>query len=449
MPCKASVLFTVLLTSLALVMSLTACSKDSSEPKKAEPSPSTAAPSTSQAATHYFTPEQDFDLGGRVIKVVAWWDTTIQEDSPDNIQRKRNLEALQKKHNFKMEYVTIEFGEYQEKVTASLMAGIPVGDIVRMGKAYAIPGLVKKDFLWPVDEYTKNPKVFNQRETNEYFTYNGRGYGFSDSFSNGNNGVFYNKTLMDRLGLDPLQEYVDNDTWNWDTFIQVGKDAKRDTNNDGKPDTWGIANSWMLEAALASNEAVLTDGDKSALEDPKTMEALTFLARLKNEDVLTPSESDARMFFAEGNTLLYTGAVFEAQGLMDDLSDAEIGFLPFPKGPRATKYYSNENRHQALTIPKAAKDPDKLVYIWEKINDIEVIDEYPDQSYLEKLFRDEQDINNVRTVCENVAIMDHLTFPSFPYYEIVSELQDGISPSTIVEKYKAVAQTAVDEVYKD
>lgn len=59
------------------------------------------------------------------------------------------------------------------------------------------------------------------------------------------------------------------------------------------------------------------------------------------------------------------------------------------------------------------------------------------------------DINNVRTVCENVAIMDHLTFPSFPYYEIVSELQDGISPSTIVEKYKAVAQTAVDEVYKD
>ncbi|MGO4539217.1 ABC transporter substrate-binding protein, partial [Paenibacillus sp. 2TAB19] len=32
------------------------------------------------------SPEMDFDLGGKTIKVVSWWDMTIPEDNPDNIQ---------------------------------------------------------------------------------------------------------------------------------------------------------------------------------------------------------------------------------------------------------------------------------------------------------------------------------------------------------------------------
>ena len=79
------------------------------------------------------------------------------------------------KHNFKVEYVAIDYGEYQEKVTASLLAGEPIGDIVRLGKTYTVPTLVKQDLLWPIDEYTKNPIAFNQKVTSEYYTYEGRG----------------------------------------------------------------------------------------------------------------------------------------------------------------------------------------------------------------------------------------------------------------------------------
>lgn len=38
----------------------------------------------------------DFDMGGRTIKWVSWYDESIQEDNPDNIERKHNLEELMK-----------------------------------------------------------------------------------------------------------------------------------------------------------------------------------------------------------------------------------------------------------------------------------------------------------------------------------------------------------------
>lgn len=219
----------------------------------AQPAAATEAPAaeataeaTPTAEPSNATPEKDFDMGGRTIKIVSWWDMTIPEDNPDNIQRSKNLKELMAKHNFKVEYVALDFGEYQKKVVASLVAGEPLGDIVRMGKGYMIPVLTKQDMFWPVDEYTKNENAFNQRMTTEFSQYEGRGYGFSENAGNLISGVFYNRTLMKKLGMKPLQEYVNEDNWNWETFTQVAKEANKDTDNNGKLDVWGLASggSW-------------------------------------------------------------------------------------------------------------------------------------------------------------------------------------------------------------
>src|SRR5699024_12327942 len=47
--------------------------------------------------SYYQTPEMDFDLGGKTIKVVSWWDMEMQPDNPDNIKKIENLEALDRK----------------------------------------------------------------------------------------------------------------------------------------------------------------------------------------------------------------------------------------------------------------------------------------------------------------------------------------------------------------
>ncbi|WP_419874184.1 ABC transporter substrate-binding protein [Candidatus Pristimantibacillus sp. PTI5] len=397
------------------------------------------------------TPEMDFDLGGKTIKIVSWWDMTIPEDNPDNIQRKKNLDALMEKHNFKVEYVAIDYGEYQQKVTASLLAGEPIGDIVRLGKTYTVPTLVKQDLLWPIDEYTKNPRAFNQKVTNEYYTYEGKGYGFSEGQANLVQGIFYNRTLMNQLGAKALQEYVNEDNWNWETFIQVAKEANKDTNNDGKLDTWGLANSSLMDQALYSNNTGLTKGDKQNLEDPATLDALNFVSRLATEQIARPTEggdwTEPGQFFRQGNTLMYAGALWELSGFQTDMPDYELGFIPFPKGPNATTYHSAEALFQALTIPKSVKNPEQLMYIWEKINDIDSMYDYPDQGWYETLFKNEDDINNAKMVAPNMIVLDHNTFPNLKFYDFVGELNSGVSVSTVVEKYKSTFQAAIDEVF--
>jgi ABC-type glycerol-3-phosphate transport system substrate-binding protein len=444
--------FKIITLLFVLFLVLGACSSNTSKTSNESAKGSSETPAEEkQGENASQTPEMDFDLGGKTIKIVSWWDMTIPDDNPDNIQRKKNLEELMEKHNFKVEYVAIDYGEYQEKVTASLLAGEPIGDIVRLGKNYTVPTLVKQDLLWPVDEYTKNPNVFNQLMTNDLFTYEGRGYGFTEAQGNLVMGIFYNRTLMNELGMKPLQEYVDEDNWNWETFIQVAKEANKDRNNDGKIETWGLANDALLIPALYSNNAALTKEDKHNLEDPATVESLEFVSRMATEKVARPTEggdwTEDAQFFRQGNTLMYAGAMYEIGGFRTDMPDYDIGFIPFPKGPNATTYHSVEPALQALTIPKTVENPEQLMYIWEKINDIESIYDYPDQASLESNFTNEEDIENARMVAPNLLVLDHGTFPNLGYYDFEAELNSGTSVSTVIEKYKPVFQAAIDEVY--
>ncbi|TCM89756.1 carbohydrate ABC transporter substrate-binding protein (CUT1 family) [Paenibacillus sp. BK033] len=455
----------MLLVSVMLIFSLAACSSGSNGGNDpASTNTATEKPSNNPAATNASendaedgagnsneTPEMDFDMGGRTIKIVNFWSLEIPEDNPDNIQRKKNLEALMKKHNFKVEYVVIDGAEYQKKVTASLLAGEPVGDLIAVSKSYTIPSLVSQDLLWPIDEYTKNDKVFNPEVTNKIMQYNGRGYGFG-GYTQGATGFFYNRTLMNNLGMKPLQEYINEDNWNWDTFLQVIKEANRDTNNDGKLDTWGLAGAGVLDSALASNETSLTKGDKQNLDDPKTVEVLNFLSKLSTDKLVRPSEggdwTEPSQFFRQGNTLLYLSGNYEAEALNNDMKDFDIGFIPFPKGPNGTSYNTPDTNPGAMVIPKAAKNPEQLMYIWEKIETYDSVYDYPGQDWYERSFDNEDDINNVVLASKRFSFDSLSTFPSMPYYQFADEINKGQSVSTVIETYKTPFQAAIDEVYK-
>ena len=102
---------------------------------------------------------------------------SITGEDPASVARRENLEALMEKHNFNIEYEAIDYGEYHDRLITSLMAGQPIGDIVRIGKSFMIPSLTKQDLFLPIEEeWVKNDKVFTQKFTTQFFQYKGKGY---------------------------------------------------------------------------------------------------------------------------------------------------------------------------------------------------------------------------------------------------------------------------------
>lgn len=445
-------MFTVLCAAVPLV--LTACGGSSSEPASSSaPKESVAASAAPTASAKPATKEMDFNMNGRVIKWVSWYDEKIVEDNPDSIKRKQVLDELMKKHNFSIEYVVVDYGQYKDKVTASLIAGEPLGDIIRVARPWMIPSLTKLDLFWPLDQYTTNEKVFLKEYTKEYSVYEGKGYGMRSGNIGAGYGIIYNRTLASKLGMKPLQDYVKEDNWNWETFIKVAKEANKDTNNDGKIDTYGLASTDILNGTLASNNASLVYGNKQGLDDPKTLEALNFISRLANEKVARPTEggdyTEYMQFFKQGNSLMAAGMEYEYDTAKKDMADYDLGFLPFPKGPNATQYQSFVSIPNYLTIPKMVKNPEQLVYIYEKMSDIESIYDYPQQAGFEKRWSNPDDINNAKLAITTLKALDGKDgYPNMQYYEMVGELREGVAVSTLVEKYKAQFQASIDEVWK-
>jgi len=397
------------------------------------------------------TPEMDFDLGGRTIKLVSWYDEAVGEGSPDSIAISENIEALKEKHNFDIEYVIVDYGEIQESVTASLLAGAPLGDIIRLPRPWMIPTLTKQDLFHPVDEYVVNENSFVLQYTEQHSEYEGRGYGFRIGAAGAAGGVFYNRTLMNELNLDPLQAYVDSNDWNWETFKAVAESANQDTDNDGNVDTWGLATSGIFVQALAANEAAIVRDGQQTLEDPATIEVMEFISAL-GDGIARPTEggdwTEPKQFFLEGNTLMYVGQDYEMADFNDGLPDHDIGFLPFPMGPSASSYQTHITIPNYYTIPSAVEDPDKIVYLWEKMYDIESIYDYPEQASFETHFNNEDDINNARKAVESFQVIEQIDYyPSMPYYDFTGELSDGVNISTLIESYGPSFQAAIDEVW--
>lgn len=415
-----------------------------------------------------------FDLGGRTIKVSAWWEVVAHDAMaepdpatalPETIAKYENLKRVEQKYNCKIEFVNTPWDQLSAQLTTSVMAGQPYADVVYLPAQFSITA-VANDLLLPLSEVTSpNSDVYTDKVAVQM---PGKMLGQEVGINAVGvpvNGVLmgYNKTMMKELGLqDPQELYkADPKSWTWDKFLEYAKAATKDTNADGVMDTYGVSgfvNNIVQNLVIANGGTMFDDVNKvQTLDDPKTMEAFEFSNKIYNVDkVVKIAQGDLWNWDANFNGYKDgTSLMFPAYSWM--LGDAkttlafDYGVVPFPVGPQGTPDATYGSSYDMFSIPKGTQDPQKVYQVLEELlwffgADAQTIRDDSTYEWLGTLLQTQEDIDMFVETSRNTGKLDLSgVVPNYPLGTIVGDfVTGGKTVAQTVEANKQVAQDAID-----
>lgn len=444
--------------SIALLASLAlgACSSngngETAETAPPSPETETAAPG-GNAAEETAAPEEDVpDLGGRVIRLSAWWDLTPAGDSPSSKAELEKIAEVEEKYNVTIEFVNVPFENYLDKFTTTTLAGEPFADIVKLENKAALPAILKGQLL-PISEFTDASSNINNEQNllKKLAPLAGGEYSFGRPGNTGTS-LMYNREVFQQLGLPDLQELYASGEWTWEKFGEIAKLATKDTNNDGKNDYWGFS-GWGLDiarqfAAVNGAKAVDDAANKETMSDPKFIEALDFVNKLYNVDKVVkvktgnPMEWTETETFKDGDVAMFIAAEWMVGDIAFDFS-----IVPIPTGPQGTGQYAfADSGGQGDFIPKGVKDPHLVYRIYEEMVDIPPLEDFPGQVWLEGIYKHQEDIDMLLANISGrgMPVLED-AYPDFPLYSAVEDIiAKNASVTSTIDKYKQQAQAAVD-----
>lgn len=450
---KAVTTFVVSLLILMLVV-VTGCSGGNNAQITNDPANTTNTNTGgNQPQENQGEPEEEaIDLGGRVIRLSAWWDLTPLGDSASSIAELEQIAAVEEKYNVDIQFVNVPFENYLDKFTTTTLAGEPFADIVMLENKAALPAILKGQLL-TIDDFTDADSNINNEQNlmKKNAPLAGGEYSFGRPGNYGTS-LMYNREIFKQLGLPDLKELYSQGEWNWEKFAEIAKQATKDTNNDGKNDYWGFS-GWGLDVArhfAASNGAKGVDdaSKKETLSDPKMIEALEFVNKLYNVDKVVKVKTGNRMEYTETDTFKDGDvAMFIAAEWMVGDIQFDFGIVPIPTGPKGSdQYVYADTAGQGQFIPKGVKDPAMVYKIYEEMVDIPPLEDFPSQSWLEGIYKHQEDIDMLvqHISGKGMPVLED-AYPDFPLYTVVEDIiVKNASVTSTVDKYKQQAQAAVD-----
>ena len=187
--------------------------------------------------------------------------------------------AFEKKHpDVKVKIVNVPYGEYWVKLETMIAAGTPP-DMVFM-ESTRFPNFVRKRLMRDLTDLIKADKSVKPAdfypEALDLFTYRGRIYGLPNDLA-----IIipaYNKTLFAQGGVSEP-----TDAWTSGDLLEMAKKLTRDSNGDGKPETWGLTTYPWEVAVYASGGHIADNPDnpsKCVLNSVEAVGALEWVANL-------------------------------------------------------------------------------------------------------------------------------------------------------------------------
>lgn len=155
--------------------------------------------------------------------------------------------------------------------------------------------------------------------------------------------VYYNKKVFDQFKVPYPKE-----GWTWDDFLKTAQALTKDTNNDGKPEVWGVQlpASWTTGfeywVAAAGGSLISADGKNFVgyMDSDATISAVQFYADLYNKYKVAPLPADLNLFgggnseFDNGKAAMRLFGRWPQSGLLKN-PNIDLGVVAPPVGKKA------------------------------------------------------------------------------------------------------------------
>lgn len=358
-------------------------------------------------------PEVVKDLGGRVIRVAAWWDLEPKGGTPSGDRQVARREEMEQKYNFKFEYVNVPWDQVVQTYSSSVMSGEPFADIATVEDNW-VYNLAASGFVTPLDSYFD----FNNEKwcelTKEVTYIKGKTYGMATGKWWPRGVVFFNKNLFEREGLESPYTLFKQGQWTWEKMEEIARKATKDTNNDGVIDQWGLGGMDLEMSMVTSNGAQMAsivDGKaKLNFREPAVLEAFNFYQRLCKEGIVfnkfkymeEPPWDVAAEVFKQGKIAMFWYQYWKIHDFRDNMAD-DYGLVLAPIGPSNTdkKNWCMITGHNFQTIPANVKNIEDVAFIWDKWTE-----PYPEEEEDPDAWK-EPHYNNVRDN-ESIEMLEYM-----------------------------------------
>mgnify|MGYP000918282448 CR=1 FL=1 len=452
------------------ISSFVGCSQkavDSSSSSSSAESSSSSEETTTASSSE----EEARDLGGMEIVIGDWW-SSGEESAPQNAKDEATQEyrkMIQEKYNFKIKQVAIsDWGGMQELFTTSVMAGDPKASVFILAPGWTVQPIANNLVY---DLATIKSLDFSQSKWNKYaielMTKGKSIYGMASGKPEPKLGLFWNKRLFKEAGLDENLPYdlQKSGDWTWSKFEELCQKLTRDTNNDGKMDTYAMANfsPELFSGAIFSNNAeFITKGPdgkySNGTKSPEFLEALQWAVSLiqKGYEMPTPQDANWDWFgpaFHDAKVAMIASEEYRV-GMWKDMKD-DFGFVMFPKGPKAKDYrtYFSDN---IAVIPSCfdAETADKIAFAYNLYTNptpgYEDEDSWKDSYY--SSFRDERAVDETLELMykDGIGTVNYLSIiPNISVGDIAYDVYAlGSTPAEKIEAISGTWQAAIDEANK-
>lgn len=436
------------------------------ETEEAEPEEAEAEPEEEEEVSPYtvITDENGdpIDLGGVEIIIRDWWSGDPAEPTNDYEEaRDEYREWIQETYNFTIKQTAIsdwtstpaDFVDYAttggDEYYAFILRDDPaITSAMATGLMYDLSTLDCLDFT---------DVKFTRNKLHEQYSKGDAIYAMFAGYSEPRTGVYFNKRLLTEAGIDPetIYDMQADGTWTWDAFDELMNTVHRDTDNDGVIDVYGLTlnEGNMTTAAVFSNNGSYVgknaDGYYYNLESAETLEALEWAVEMYTKyDQHDPEGAEWDYYkeeFVNGQAAFMVDDEYcgTPGNFLQDMED-EVGFVMFPKGPKADTYV-NVWSNNPVAIPACydAEKAWKIAFAWNLYTDQPAgYEDYMDLSAARAGIFDSRAVDETITMMmspEHGTIAFHGLIPNL---NLGPDFVWGVVPNTVVsEAVEAIRDT--------